>query len=122
MECVLSLMRDKYARLRAAEQRPNPAHALGGCLGMVAELLRHPASAAIGTELPHGDPDRLSHNAGGWRIRSLQAGGEQRPAPGVVHVQAGWRSASSVCGAGTRITLGLVAQVSRPFGDCLESY
>jgi len=89
---------------------------------MVAELLRHPASAAIGTEVPHGGSDRLRHNIGGWRIRSLQAGGEQRPALGVVHVQAGWRAVSSVRGAGTRITLGLVAQVSRPFGDFFESY
>jgi hypothetical protein len=41
----------------------------------------------IGTELLHGDPDRLCHNVGAWRIRSLQAGGEQRLALGVVHGQ-----------------------------------
>jgi hypothetical protein len=35
---------------------------------MVAELLRHPAGAALGTELPHGDPDRLRHNADAGRI------------------------------------------------------
>jgi hypothetical protein len=54
---------------------------------MVTEFMRHPASAAIGTELLNGDPDRLRHNVSGWRIRSLQAGGEQRPALGVVHGQ-----------------------------------
>lgn len=73
--------------LGAAEQRPDPAHPLGGRFWMVAELLRHPASAAIGAELLHGDPDRLRHSVGAWRIRSLQGGGEQRLAPGVVHGQ-----------------------------------
>jgi hypothetical protein len=68
-------------------QRPDPAHARGGYLRVVAELLRHPARAAGGTELLHGDPDRLRHSVGAWRIRSLQAGREQRPAPGVVRGQ-----------------------------------
>ena len=36
------------------------------------------------------------------------------PALGVVHVQAGSHTAGSTCRAGTRITLGLVAQVSGP--------
>jgi hypothetical protein len=52
----------------AAEQRADPAHALGGDLGVVAELLRHPAGAAARAELPHGDPDRLGHHVGGGRI------------------------------------------------------
>jgi hypothetical protein len=50
---------------------------------VVAELLRHLAGAAIGTELLHGDPDRLRHSVGARRVRALQAGGEQRPAPGI---------------------------------------
>jgi len=57
---------------------------------MVAELLCHPADAALDAELLHGDPDRLRHHAGAQRIGPLQAGGEQRLAPGVVNVPARW--------------------------------
>jgi len=70
-------------RLRSGQQRPDPAHARGGCLRVVAELLRHQADAAICTELPHDGRDRLGHSAGSRRIRSLQARGEQRRAPGI---------------------------------------
>src|SRR6516162_8719569 len=81
---------------------------------MVAGLLRDPGAAAIGTELPHGDPDRLGRNAGAQRVRPLEASGEQRLAPGAINVQAGWRTAGSTCRAGMRITLDSVAQVSGP--------
>jgi len=76
-----------------AEQRPDPAQALGGRFRMVAELLRHPADAATGTELLHGGADRLRHDVGARRIRPLQAGGEQRMAQCVVLSQAGWPAA-----------------------------
>src|SRR5438105_13613708 len=38
---------------------------------MVAELLRHPGSAAPDAELPDRPPDRLRHRLPGRRIRSL---------------------------------------------------
>jgi hypothetical protein len=81
---------------------------------MVAELLRHPADAATGTELPQGGADRLRHDVGARHIRSLQARGEQRLAPGVVHVQAGWRTASPARGASRRTAPGLIVPVSYP--------
>jgi hypothetical protein len=54
----------------------DPAHALGGCVGVVAELLCHPAYAATDAELPHSPLDRLGHHFGGRGIRSLQRGGK----------------------------------------------
>ena len=37
----------------------DPAHALGGRVGVVAELLSHPAQAAVDPESPHGGRDRF---------------------------------------------------------------
>jgi hypothetical protein len=54
----------------------DPAHAFGGRVGVVAELLCHPAYAATDAELSHSPPDRLGHHFGGRGIRSLQFGGE----------------------------------------------
>jgi hypothetical protein len=39
--------------------------AVTGCLGMVAELLCHPAGAATDAKLPHGMADRLRNRLGG---------------------------------------------------------
>src|SRR5262249_5616423 len=64
----------------------DPAHALGGRVGVVAELLCHPAHAATDAELSHGLLDRLGHHFSGRGIRSLQPGGEQCLAPCVGHV------------------------------------
>jgi len=72
-----------------ADQLPDPAHAVGGRLGVVAELLGHPGGAAAHAELPHGQADSLRHNMAGQRIRTLQPGCEQRRATRVNHVQPG---------------------------------
>jgi len=53
---------------------------------MVAELLRHPASAATGAESPHGPLDGLCHPSGGQRLRRLQPGGEQGRSLHAAHV------------------------------------
>jgi len=42
----------------------HPAHPLGGRVGVIAELLRHLAGAAIGSEPLHGAGDRLGDHVG----------------------------------------------------------
>lgn len=64
----------------------DPAHSLGGRIGMVAELLRHPASAATDAEPPHGPVDGLCHPSGGQRLRRLQSGDEQSCSVHAAHV------------------------------------
>ena len=76
---------------RPGGELADPAHPLGGRLGVVAELLCHPADAAAGTEPAHGAADRRGHAFGGRSGRSLRRGGEQCLAPCVVHVQPGPR-------------------------------
>jgi hypothetical protein len=46
----------------------HPAHPLGGHVGVVAELLRHPAGAPTGAEPSHGAGDRLGDHVGGRGI------------------------------------------------------
>src|SRR5271170_3061499 len=70
----------------ASVQKPtDPAHAFGGCLGVVTELLRHPAGAATDAEPPYGGVDRLRHDAGARRVRPLQPRSEQRLPTCVIH-------------------------------------
>jgi hypothetical protein len=73
----------------------HPAHPAGGRVGVVAELLCHPAGAATGAELPQGPPDCLGDHGGGWGVRWLQRGGEQRLAPCVGHGEPGHRGLRS---------------------------
>jgi len=49
----------------------DPAHALGGRVGVVAKLLSHPAQAAVNAEPPHGGRDRFCCHDGGRDVRSL---------------------------------------------------
>src|SRR5215471_1205023 len=65
----------------------DPAHALSGRFGMVAELVRHPAGAATDAEMPYGEGDCLRHRFGGPGVRWLQPGGEQCLAPRVPDVK-----------------------------------
>ena len=58
-----------------------------------------PAGAAAGTEPAHGAADRLGHAAGGRRVRWLPPGGEQRPAPRVVHARAYRHRLPGSCGS-----------------------
>src|SRR5215471_2384839 len=55
-----------------AGELADPAHALGGRLRVVTELLCHPADAAMDAELPHGGFDCLRYPFGARGIRSLQ--------------------------------------------------
>jgi len=57
---------------QVGEKLPDPPHPVAGRVGVVAELLGHPAGAATDAELPHGAADRLRHRSGGRRVRSLQ--------------------------------------------------
>ena len=63
-------------RVDGGGELADPAHALGGRIGVVAELLCHPAHAATDAELSHSPPDRLGHHFSRRGIRSLQFGGE----------------------------------------------
>ncbi len=69
-----------------ADQMPDPAHAVGGRLRMVAELLRHPARAAADAKLPHGAAHHLGQRGRGRCVRPLQLRCEERLTPRVVHV------------------------------------
>ena len=97
------------ARARRSRGSPcgelaDPAHPLGGRLGVVAELLCHPAGAAAGTEPAHGAAGRDGHAFGDRCVRSLQRGGEQCLTPRVVDVQPGLAVLPAVdvlAGAGT---------------------
>src|SRR5260370_787134 len=66
---------------RPGGELADPAHPLGGRLGVVAELLCHPARAAAGAEPAHGAADRLGHTFGGRCVPPLQLGGGQGLAP-----------------------------------------
>src|SRR5215469_8621548 len=61
-------MRCMAPRLRQGgdlgDELADPAHPLGGRLGVVAELLRHPDGTAPGAELPHGAGDRFGDHVG----------------------------------------------------------
>ena len=59
----------------------DPAHPLGGRVGVVAELFGHPANAPRDAEPPHGSRDCICCHCGGRGVRSLQPRGEQRRAP-----------------------------------------
>jgi hypothetical protein len=52
-----------------AGKLPDPPHGVGGRLGVVAELLSHPAGAATDAELPHDAADRLRRRLGGRGVR-----------------------------------------------------
>ncbi len=58
----------------------DPAHALAGRVGVVAELLGHPANAAMDAEPPYGSRDCFCCHCGGRGVRLLQPRGEQRRA------------------------------------------
>jgi hypothetical protein len=47
------------------DELADPAHPPGGGVGVVAELLGHPAGAAAGAELLHGAADRGGYHVGG---------------------------------------------------------
>ena len=49
----------------------DPPHARGGRVGVVAELLGHPAQAAVDAEPPHGGHDRFFCHDSRWGVRSL---------------------------------------------------
>jgi len=53
----------------------DPAHPLGGFAGVIAELLRHPAGAALRTKPEQGAADPLFDAASGQSLRWLQPGG-----------------------------------------------
>src|SRR6266702_4557377 len=57
---------------RMGDKLPDPGHAFGGRLRVVAELLRHVAGAAADAELPHGAPDRFRDRLGGRVVRPLE--------------------------------------------------
>jgi hypothetical protein len=59
-----------------ADKLPDPPHPVSGSLGVVAELLCHPAGAATAAELPHGAADHVGHRFGVRGVRSLQPRGE----------------------------------------------
>ena len=80
---------------RPGGELADPAHPLGGRLGVVTGLLGHPADAA--GVAAHGASDRRGHAFGGRSGRSLRRGGGQCLAPCVVHGQPGPRSPPRRC-------------------------
>src|SRR5260370_820399 len=56
------------AFLRLGGELARPAHPLGGRVGVVAELLSHPAYAATDAEVLHGTSDCLGHHVGRWGV------------------------------------------------------
>ena len=59
----------------------HPAHPPGRRIGVVAELVRHPADAATHAKLLPGATDCRGYRVGGRGVGWLQSGGEQRLAP-----------------------------------------
>src|SRR5215470_2229735 len=59
------------------DELAGPAHPPGGRVGMVAELLCHPADAAADTELLHGTANCRGHHVSGRSVGRLQPRGEQ---------------------------------------------
>jgi len=59
----------------------DPAHALGGGVGVVAELLGHPAKTATDADAPHDGLDCFCCHCDARGVRALQPGREQRRPP-----------------------------------------
>ena len=72
-----------------ADELPDPAHAASGFLGVIAELLGHPADAASNAEPADGGADPARQIVGCRRIRSSQPRREECCAPRVVYIQPG---------------------------------
>lgn len=68
-------------------QLPDPAHAVGGRLRVVAELFRHAARTAADAELPYRAPDRFGYRLDGRGVRPLEFRREQGLAPRVGQIQ-----------------------------------
>jgi hypothetical protein len=67
----VSIKRRRLVVSGSIGEPPDPPHAVGGRLGMVAELLCHAAGAAADAELPYGAADRLRHSFRGRGVRAL---------------------------------------------------